>query len=107
MLAKAKTGLALAVSLRILRGSAGLLVYGVGHIFRGIPDEFEEPVVLGFIVDDDGATVDLAAHADDISTYHGRVRACQASGAAGVNPRIRTDRVRRRIRGVGVAALRC
>lgn len=41
-------------------------------VLRGIPDEFEEAIVLGFVVDDDGRLVDLAADTDDIAADDGR-----------------------------------
>jgi len=41
-------------------------------IFRGIPDKFEETIIFGFIVNDDGSFVDLAADTDDIAADNGR-----------------------------------
>ena len=40
-------------------------------VVRRIPDEFEEAIIFGFVVDDDGRLVDLAANADDVTADDG------------------------------------
>ena len=41
-------------------------------VFRRVPDELEESVVFGFVVDHDGTFVDLASDADNVATDDGR-----------------------------------
>ena len=41
-------------------------------VLRGIPNEFEEAIIFGFVVDDDGRFVNLAADADDVATHNRR-----------------------------------
>src|SRR5207245_11534590 len=40
-------------------------------ILRRIPDKFEEAIILGLVVDDDGRLVDLAANTNDFATDNG------------------------------------
>ena len=55
-------------TLGILTRRVDLLVQGIGQLFRGVPNKFEEAVISGLVVDDDGSFVDLAAHSDNVST---------------------------------------
>jgi len=38
-------------------------------VFRWIPNEFEEPVVFRFVVDDDGGFVDLATYSNNVAAH--------------------------------------
>jgi hypothetical protein len=83
LLSEAKTTLAgcvLALSLRAC-GRADWRATGAdrGDILGGIPDKFEEFVVRGLLIDHVRGMIDLAAHADDISTDNGRRIAIERS----------------------------
>ena len=77
ILPEAKSGLTRSSCLKILIGSADLLIQGVGQIFGRIPDKFKKAIVLGLVVDYDGTLVDFAANSDDVATYQWAVGAHQ------------------------------
>ena len=47
------------------------------HIFRRIPDKFEQAIILGLLINHDGLLIDLASYADDVATHDRRRITCR------------------------------
>ena len=59
----------------------------VRGIFGWIPDKFKLFVILGFLVDDDGALIDFAADADNVAA-HDRSNSCRNQQALHLSHRV-------------------